>query len=237
MRLISSKLVAAAAGALLDQVKQRERRLRRGHADERGLDRTGARKQLQHRGGDDAERAFGADENVPQIVAGVVLLQLVEPVQHASVGKHDFKAEHKVARDAVSERAGAAGIGREVAADGATALGAERQRKQAVDLRGGLLRLGQDDAGFAGHGVGGGVDFADAVEPRERERELRRDAASGRRRGRCCRPAARSASPSRWRVSGSPLLRRSSRAQHHWRVAAIEPALLRRDSLPVRRDR
>ena len=45
------------------------------------------------RGRDDAERAFGADEQVLQIVAGVVLLQLVQIVQHAPVGEHHFEPE------------------------------------------------------------------------------------------------------------------------------------------------
>ena len=37
--------------------------------------RRGQRMQLQHRGSDDAERAFRADEEVLQVVAGVVLAQ------------------------------------------------------------------------------------------------------------------------------------------------------------------
>ena len=65
-----------AADARLRQVEQLHRGGRRGHADEGGLHRARARKQLEHRGGDDAERAFGADEDVAQVVAGVVLLQL-----------------------------------------------------------------------------------------------------------------------------------------------------------------
>ena len=73
------------------------------------------------------------------------------------------------ARDAVGERAGAAGIGGEVAADGAAAFRAERQRKQPVDRGRGVLRFRQHDAGFAGHRVRRGIDFADLVEPRQRE--------------------------------------------------------------------
>ena len=44
--------------------------------DEGRLDRARLWKQFQRRRGDDAERALGADEQVAQIVAGVVLLQL-----------------------------------------------------------------------------------------------------------------------------------------------------------------
>ncbi len=107
-----------------------------------------------------------------EIVAGVVLLELVEHVEHAPVGEHHLEAEHEVARHPVGERAGAARIGREIAADGAAALGAERERKQPVGVGRGLLRLHQHDARLAGHGVRRGVDLADAVEPGERDQEL-----------------------------------------------------------------
>ena len=161
-----------AIGALLDQMEERERRVGRRHADEGGLDGLGRRKQFQHRGGDDAERALGADEEVLEVVAGVVLLELVEEVQHAAVGQHDFDPDHEIAGDAIGERVGAAGIGGEVAADGAAALGAERQREQAVGGGGGLLRLHQHHPGLAGHGAGRRIDLADAVEPGQREHDL-----------------------------------------------------------------
>ena len=98
MRVISSKLVTASPARSLREVEQIERGLRRGHPDKGSLDRARARKELQHRGGDDAERAFRADEQVLQVVAGVVLLQLVETVRDAAVGQHDFQPEREVAR-------------------------------------------------------------------------------------------------------------------------------------------
>jgi hypothetical protein len=52
----------------------------------------------------------------------------------------------------------------EIAADGATAFRAERERKQPVGIRRALLRIGEDHAGFDGHGVGLGVDRTDFVE-------------------------------------------------------------------------
>ncbi len=67
IRGISSKLVTPPRGALGRETEQLERRLRRGHADERGLHRARPRQQPQHRRGDDAERAFRADE---QVLAG-----------------------------------------------------------------------------------------------------------------------------------------------------------------------
>ena len=58
------------------QSEQVEGRLRVGHADERRLDRTGLIVKLQDGGGDDAERPFRADEEVLQVVAGIVLFSL-----------------------------------------------------------------------------------------------------------------------------------------------------------------
>ena len=76
MRADQLEAVTVAAGARLREAEELDARPGRGHADEGGLDRARARKQLQHRRGDDAERAFGADEQVLQVVAGIVLLQL-----------------------------------------------------------------------------------------------------------------------------------------------------------------
>ena len=102
--------------------EQRQRRFRRSHSDKSGFDRARPRHQPQHRRSNDAERAFGADEQVFQIVAGVVLLQLVEVVEDAAIGQHDFDAECVRARDAVGKRGDAARIGGEIAADRAGAF-------------------------------------------------------------------------------------------------------------------
>ena len=162
----------AARGALGGDAEELERRFRRFDAGKGGLHRARPRHQPQHRRGDDAERAFGADEQVLQIVAGIVLLQLVEIVQHAAVGEHDLNAEHMRARDAVGERGGAARIGRQVAADGAGAFRRQQLRIEPVHRGGGLAGARQGDAGLAGDGVRGRIDLADAVEPVEREHDL-----------------------------------------------------------------
>ena len=48
---------------------------RRWHGDEGRVVAAWARKEFQHRLGDDAERAFAADEKVAQVISGVVLAQ------------------------------------------------------------------------------------------------------------------------------------------------------------------
>ena len=125
----------AAGGALGGDAEQFERGFRRRHADKGGLDRARPRHQPQHRRGDDAERAFGADEQVFQVVAGIVLLELVEIVEDAAVGQHHFEPERMRARDAVGDRGGAAGIGGKVAADGAGALRRQQLRIEPVGRR------------------------------------------------------------------------------------------------------
>ncbi len=105
---------------------------------------------------------------MPQVVAGIVFFQLAQAPPDAAAGEHDFEPEHEVARDAVGKRLRAAGIGGEIAADGAASLGAERKRKQAVVGCGRFLRAREHDAGLADHRIAGGVHFADAIEPHRR---------------------------------------------------------------------
>ncbi len=69
-----------------------------------------------------------APRRCSSVVAGVVLLQLVEVVQYAPVGQHDFQPQRMRASDAVRDRRRAAGIGREIAADGAGAFRRQQLR-------------------------------------------------------------------------------------------------------------
>src|SRR5258707_8920398 len=66
-----------AGDAIADRAAQaREERQRRARAlerDERGRKRARLGEELEHRGGDDAERALCADEEVLEVVPGVVL--------------------------------------------------------------------------------------------------------------------------------------------------------------------
>ena len=82
--------------------------------------RTG--KQLQHGSRDDAERAFAAEEQLLEVVTGIVLAQTFQAVPNAAICEHDFEAEHEVARIAVTQDRGAARIGRQVATDEAASF-------------------------------------------------------------------------------------------------------------------
>ena len=79
-----------------------------------------------------------------------------------AVGQHDFEAEHVLARVAVAQHAGAAGVRGDVAADLARAFGAEADRVEPAGCDGRLLHGGEHATGFDHHRVVGGVDRAHA---------------------------------------------------------------------------
>ena len=52
-----------------------------------------------------------------EVVAGVVLAQGLQDIEHLAVGQHHFQAQHQIARVAVAQHLHTAGIGGNVAAD------------------------------------------------------------------------------------------------------------------------
>ena len=114
----------------LQVAQQLHRRRQVGHGDQRGDHLARLREQLQRRGGDHAQRPLAADEQLLEVVAGVVLAQPAQHRQHLAGRQHDLQAQHQVARHPVAQHRGAAGVGRDVAADLAGPLGGQRQREQ-----------------------------------------------------------------------------------------------------------
>ncbi len=110
------------SGAIAQVGKQRDGRVGIRDRDEKGEPGFRQREQLQHRAGDDAERAFRADEHLLQVIAGGILAQARHAVPDPPVRQHDLEAERELARRAVFQHVHAAGIGREVAADLAAAF-------------------------------------------------------------------------------------------------------------------
>ncbi len=146
------------------------------HRDEGGRRIERPRKQLHDRRSDQPERALRAHEQMLEVVAGVVLAQPAQPVPHLPVGQHDLEPEHEIAGIAVAQHGGAAGIGREIAADLAAAFGGEAEREQAIVLRRRGLQIGEDAARLDRHRVGQRIDVADPVHAAEADD----DAAGGR---------------------------------------------------------
>jgi hypothetical protein len=158
--------------ALAGQRQKVEAGLRARHADPGGGARPRQGKQLQDRGGDDAERAFRADEQVLQVVAGVVLAQPPQALPDAPVGEHHFEPEAQIARRAIGDHADAAGVGRKVAADAARAFRRQAQREQPAGRGGRLLHRLERHAGLHRDRVVDGVEIADLVQPVERQHDF-----------------------------------------------------------------
>ena len=165
-----------------------------GDGDERRGDRARRRVELEHRRGDDAQRALRADEEVLQVVARVVLAQPAQPVPHAPVGQHHLQPQHLLAHVAVAQHLRAAGVGGDVAAHLAAAFRGERQGEEAAVFRRHALQLGEDAAGLDGDRVVVEVDGAHAVHARDVDAPpaCPRRPGPRRRTGSCCRPAERS---------------------------------------------
>ncbi len=147
--------------------------LRRVDTDQRRGGIRGWREELQTGCGNDAERAFGADEQGFHVVAGVVLAQALEGREYAAVRKHHLEAQHQVAHHAVAKHRGSPRIGRQIAADLGRALGAQTQWKEAVRLARCRLRLGKRTTRLDDHRIVGGVDLTDTVQPAQGQNDLR----------------------------------------------------------------
>ena len=204
------------------QPQQLHRRIGVGHGDEGGLALARLREQPQHGRRDDADGALAADEQLLHVEAGIVLAQAAQTVPDAPVGQHHLQPQHEVAGIAVAQHLGAAGIGREVAADLAGAFRPQAQREQPVDLRRLVLDRGQHHAGLYRHGVVQRIDSTDAIHPGGGDHHLQP--------ARMRLPAAGQAGIAALRHDRHAGCRAElhdlrdlpgrGRAQHQWRVAA-----------------
>ena len=140
-----------------------------------GPDRNGflrAREQLQHRAGDDPERAFAADKQLFQVVPGIVLTQTFQPVPDLAVCCHRLKAKHQIAHIAVAQNIDAAGVGGDDAANLACAFRSDGKRKEPVRFSGRALRFSQSQAGVNGHRIVQRRDVAHPPHALQRKKNL-----------------------------------------------------------------
>ena len=108
----------------------------------------GQRIELQGGGGDDAQRALGADEKILQVIAGVVLAQAGETVPDLALRGDHLQPQAQMARIAEAHHLCAAGVGAQIATDGATALSGQTQGKQIAFAGSGLLQVLQNATGL-----------------------------------------------------------------------------------------
>ena len=145
------------------QVQQLHRGLYRRHGGPGGQLRLGLRVELERGCGDHTQRAFAADVQVAQVVAGIVLAQAGQHVQHFALRRHHFQAQAEFTCIAVAQHLRAAGIGAEVAANRAAAFRSHAEWKQPAGFGRGLLQLLQDTASFHRDGLVRHVDLAHAL--------------------------------------------------------------------------
>ena len=120
--------LAGRPGTFVDLIEALER-------DERALPAGRLRKKPQHRSRYDTERALGADEQLLEVVAGIVLQHAIHRRDNRAIGQHGLEAEHEIAHHAVAQHVHAAGVRRDVAAYRAAAARAEVERKVAGLVR------------------------------------------------------------------------------------------------------
>ena len=120
--------------------------------------------------GDDAERAFGADHQAGEVVAGGRLARALGGLDDGAVGHHGGEVQHVLAHGAVAHGRGARGAGGGHAADGGL-LGAGIDREEQAHVAQVVVELLARDAGLH-HAVEIAlVDGEHAVHAREVEGE------------------------------------------------------------------
>ena len=95
----------------------------------RGDHRFGNAVEAQRDLGDDAQRAFGADEQLHQVVARARLARAAAEPHDAAVGDHDLQRQHVLAHGAVAHGVGAGGAGAGHAADRGVGAGIDREEQ------------------------------------------------------------------------------------------------------------
>ena len=143
-----------------------------GQAAKGGRHGTRLGPQAQHGARDHAQGAFAADQEVAQVVAGIVLDHAVGAADDAAVGQHRFDVERLLAHHAVLDDAVAARIRGQVAADGATAARTEVERKQKARRVGRHLHRFQRRAGQHRHGARHRIDRFDAIHQLQAQRQF-----------------------------------------------------------------
>lgn len=118
---------------------------------------------------DDAKRAFRADEDMLQVVARIVLDHFAERGEHRPVGQHGFETQDHVAHHAVADDAIAAGVRRDVAADGGGTARAQIERQHEAVLLDFFLHGLEHSAGLDGDGARHLVDLDDLVHALQRQ--------------------------------------------------------------------
>ena len=118
------------------------------------------------------QRALGADDQLAQVIAGIVLDQAAVEVEQFSGAGHKFEARHPVPGHTVANHLDAAGVGGNIAADLAGAAGGEVHRVEQALLFGKLLQLCGNHPCAAAHSAIDRVEVLDMVEAVQCQHQL-----------------------------------------------------------------
>ncbi len=152
-------------GARLEEAQQVERLRRAGDPCPGDRARRDRRHQTQRGRGDHAQGTLGADQQLVEAVAAVVLLESGEAAVDRAVREHRLDAGDERAHRPELQHLRAAGVGRGEPADGAAAARAERQGEAHADIMRRLVQRREDHAGFGDSDSVFRADRADAVHP------------------------------------------------------------------------
>ena len=145
--------------------------MHRGHRRPRGYFCGGQRKQFQRRRRDHAERALSGDEQIAQVVTGVVLTQTAQTVPDFTLRRHHFEPETQLTRITKTQHRHAACVGRKIAANGARTFRRQRQRKQPPRLTRRVLHRLQNTTRVHRHRVVQCINATHPIHARQRQHQ------------------------------------------------------------------
>ena len=119
----------------------------------------------------DAQRAFGADQELGQIVTAIVLLERGKPVIDRAVRQDGLKPQHQLAHRAESQHLRSPRIGGNQPADRGRPLGTERKRKAHALVKRGIMEIAENHARLGDGNSACRIDAADRVHPAERKKQ------------------------------------------------------------------
>ncbi len=143
-----------------------------GHREEEDVEVLRDARELERRFGDDAERPLAADEKLPEIDAGIVLLERAVQLEHFAARKHHLEAEHPLPREAIANDLHPAGVRRDVATDVARPFRREVDGPREAVRRAVLVYRFGDGARLDTHRRAEQIDGTHATHAREREDDL-----------------------------------------------------------------
>ena len=157
---------------LVRQAQQAHGCLHAGHGGKGGELRRRLGEQLHGGSGDDAQRAFAANEQIAQVVAGVVFAQTFEAIPDLALGRDYFQTQAQLTRISIAHHLRPACVRAQIAANGATAFSGQGQREQQAFFLGHVLQVLQDATGFHGEGQVVLVDMTHGIQARQVQHDL-----------------------------------------------------------------